>query len=73
MEWTGRTFRLRATLRGIGHTGTVEYIPAGEVVLVTSQKIMHVVTVRFKGRAITVFADALEASGEEVDGTEYSG
>ena len=43
MAWTGRTFRLRATLRGTGQKGTVEYFPAGAVVLVTSEKIMHVV------------------------------
>ena len=73
MEWIGRTFRLRETLRGIGHMGRAEYLHAGAVVLVTSEKTMHVVTVRVKGMSLTVFTDALEAASEEVDGTEYQG
>ena len=71
--WIGKAFRLREKLRAIGHLSTVEYLPAGEIVLVTSEKAMQVVTVRARGRSFTVFADALEASGEEVDGSEYTG
>ena len=71
--WIGRAFRLREKLRAIGDRGGAELIPAGEIVLVTSEKTMHVVTIRSKGRSLTVFADSLESAGEDVDGAEYTG
>jgi hypothetical protein len=71
--WTGRTFRLREKLRAITSTGTVEHITAGTVVVVASEKVMHVVTVQVQNRRLIVFADDLEKCGEEIKGPEDSG
>ena len=65
--WTGRTFRLREKLRAITPAGTIEHIPAGTVVIVVSEKVMHVVTVQDQNRRLIVFADDLEKCGEELD------
>jgi len=46
--------------------GTVEYIPEGSVVVVTSGKKMQVVCVQSREQSLTVFADNLEAHGEEI-------
>ncbi len=53
-------------MKAISPSGTVEYIPEGTVVVVTSGKKMHVVCVQSLGRSPTVFADDLEAHGDEI-------
>lgn len=65
--WIGRTFRLREKLRAITSTGAIEYIAPGTVVVVASEKVMHVVTVQEQERRLIVFADDLEKCGEELD------
>jgi hypothetical protein len=68
--WTGRTFRLREKLRAITSAGTIEHIASGTVVVVASEKVMHVVTVQVQNRRLIVFADDLEKRGEEIKGPE---
>jgi len=68
--WTGKTFRLREKLRAITSTGTVEHIAGGTVVVVASEKVMHVVTVQVQNRRLIVFADDLEKCSEEIKAAE---
>lgn len=65
--WTGRTFRLREKLRAITSTGAIEHIAASTVIVVASEKVMHVVTVLEHERRLIVFVDDLERCGEELD------
>ena len=65
--WTGRTFRLRGKLRAITSAGTIEYIAAGTVVLVATEKVMHLVTVLDQDKRLIAFADDLEKCAEDLD------
>jgi hypothetical protein len=70
--WIGRTFRLREKLRAITPTGAIEYIAANTVIVVASEKVMHVVTVLEQQRRLIVFVDDLEECGEEIKAEEDS-
>ena len=70
--WIGRTFRLREKLRAITPTGAIEYIAPSTVIVVASEKVMHVVTVLEHERRLIVFADDLEKCGEEIKASEDS-
>jgi hypothetical protein len=70
--WIGRTFRLREKLRAITPTGAIEYIAPSTVIVVASEKVMHVVTVLEQQRRLIVFVDDLEKCGEEIKAEEDS-
>jgi hypothetical protein len=70
--WIGRTFRLCEKLRAITSTGAIEYIAPSTVIVVASEKVMHVVTVLEHERRLIVFVDDLEKCGEEIKDSEDS-
>jgi hypothetical protein len=69
--WTGRRFHLRSKILAIelGAENTAFYIPAGDIVEVTSGPsvtAVRLIQVRWQGRRVSVFTTDLQAKGDEV-------